>query len=87
MRVLVAGGAGFIGSHLCERLLSDGCEVIALDNLSSGSIENIAHLYANSRFRFCQADVCVLRRADVFTHRELYGSLDAVMNFASPASP
>lgn len=79
MRVLVAGGAGFIGSHLCERLLSDGCEVIALDNLSSGSIENIAHLCANSGFRFCQADICM--------HQERYDNLDAVMNFASPASP
>ena len=51
-RVLVTGGAGFIGSHLCEALLDRGCHVSALDDLSTGRLENIAHLQANQRFQF-----------------------------------
>ena len=56
-RVLVTGGAGFIGSHLCQRLLSDGCEVSVIDNLSTGSIENIAGFKDNKRFRFFEGDI------------------------------
>ena len=78
-RVLVTGGAGFLGSHLCERLLADGCEVIAFDNLLTGRMENIEHLLAHPRFDFEHYDVT----------RYLYvkGRLDAILHFASPASP
>ncbi len=56
-RVLVTGGAGFLGSHLCERLIADGCEVLCVDNLYSGSREHIAHLLAHPRFEFLRHDV------------------------------
>lgn len=79
MRVLVTGGAGFIGSHLCERLLADGHDVIAMDNLITGSTDNIAHLAGERRFRFIHHDVTDYIYAP--------GSLDAVMHLASPASP
>ncbi len=77
MRVLVAGGAGFIGSHLCEALLADGYEVIVVDNLLTGRIENIAHLLDHPRFRFLQRDVADLEPIAV----------DAIYHLASPASP
>ncbi|MCX7957625.1 MAG: GDP-mannose 4,6-dehydratase, partial [Deltaproteobacteria bacterium] len=57
MRILVTGGAGFIGSHLCERLLKDGHYVICLDNLFSGSKDNIQHLQKNSGFEFIRHDI------------------------------
>jgi dTDP-glucose 4,6-dehydratase len=79
MRVVVAGGAGFLGSHLCDRLLDRGDEVVAVDDLSTGALTNIAHHRSNSRFQFIQADVSREIPVD--------GSADVVANFASPASP
>jgi dTDP-glucose 4,6-dehydratase len=79
MRVLITGGAGFIGSHLCDRLLSQGHLVIAMDNLSTGSIDNIAHLAGNDHFMFIKHDV---------THYVYVpGPLDAVLHLASLPSP
>jgi len=78
VRVLVTGGAGFIGSHLCEFLLSRGCEVVCMDNLLTGSVENIEHL-RDPRFEFIHHDVT--------THIAIDGVLDYVLHFASPASP
>lgn len=77
MRVLVTGGAGFLGSHLCDRLLNDGHEVIALDNLFTGSKRNIAHLLARDDFEFVRHDVVDPIKLEV----------DWVFNFACPASP
>lgn len=79
MRVLVTGGAGFLGSHLCDRLLHEGHTVIAMDNLITGSTDNIAHLAGHERFRFV--------RHDVTNYIYLQGPLDAILHFASPASP
>ncbi len=79
MRVLVTGGAGFIGSHLCDRLLGDGHEVIAMDNLITGSTDNIAHLAGNRRFLFVEHNVT--------NYIYVAGDVDAVMHLASPASP
>ena len=79
MRIVITGGAGFIGSHLCDRFLSEGHEVIALDNLITGSADNVAHLLGNGRFQFVQQDVTKYIRVD--------GPVDVVMHFASPASP
>ena len=79
MRILVTGGAGFIGSHLCDRLLADGHEVIAMDNLITGSVDNIAHLAGEPRFRFIHHDVT--------EYIYVAGSIDAIMHLASPASP
>ncbi len=79
MRILLTGGAGFIGSHLCERLLADGHSIIAMDNLITGSSENIAHLTGREGFRFVLHNV-----ADYINLPE---PVDAVMHFASPASP
>jgi dTDP-glucose 4,6-dehydratase len=79
MRVLVTGGAGFIGSHLCDRLLKLGHEVIALDNLITGSTDNIAHLAGRSDFSFIHHDVTEY----IFVH----GDLDFIFHLASPASP
>ncbi|HET7876598.1 MAG TPA: UDP-glucuronic acid decarboxylase family protein [Methylomirabilota bacterium] len=78
MRVLVTGGAGFIGSHLCELLLARGCEVVCMDNLLTGSRANVAHL-RGPRFTFIQHDVTEFITVD--------GPLDYVLHFASPASP
>ena len=78
-RVLITGGAGFIGSHLCERFLAEGDEVICMDNLLTGSADNIAHLFANRRFTFIQQDVT--------TYIYVKGGVDAILHFASPASP
>ncbi|HEX6290667.1 MAG TPA: UDP-glucuronic acid decarboxylase family protein [Herpetosiphonaceae bacterium] len=79
MRVLITGGAGFIGSHLCERFLAEGHEVLAMDNLLTGSTDNIAHLNGNERFRFVKHDVS--------NYIYVAGPLDAILHFASPASP
>jgi dTDP-glucose 4,6-dehydratase len=78
-RVLVTGGAGFLGSHLCERLLADGCSVICVDNLITGDIKNIENLIGQDGFVFLKLDVTN------FIH--VPGPLDAVLHFASPASP
>ncbi len=79
MRVVVTGGAGFLGSHLCDRLLAEGHEVVAVDNLLTGNPRNIAHLGENTRFRFVRHDVTHFIFID--------GPVDAVLHFASPASP
>lgn len=78
-RVVVTGGAGFLGSHLCETLLDRGAEVICLDNFLTGSPANVAHLTENPRFR------CV--RCDVTDFVHVPGAVDLVLHFASPASP
>jgi len=78
-RIVVTGGAGFLGSHLCERLLADGCEVVCVDNLLTGRRENVAHLAGDSMFTFLRQDIS----AGVL----VAGDVDAVMHFASPASP
>ncbi len=77
MRILVTGGAGFLGSHLCERLLREGHEVICIDNLFTGQKANIAHLIANPRFEFVRHDVI-----DPFKYE-----VDQIYNLACPASP
>jgi dTDP-glucose 4,6-dehydratase len=78
-RILITGGAGFIGSHLCERFLGEGDEVICMDNLLTGSPDNIAHLFSERRFTFIQQDVT--------TYIYVKGPIDAILHFASPASP
>ena len=79
MRTLVTGGAGFLGSHLCERLIQEGHEVICMDNLITGDTDNIAHLSGNKNFRFIKYDVTEYIFID--------GPLDNILHFASPASP
>ncbi|MFH1942599.1 MAG: UDP-glucuronic acid decarboxylase family protein [bacterium] len=79
MRILITGGAGFIGSQLGDRFLSDGHEVICLDNLLTGSLDNIAHLAGNERFTFIKHDVT--------NYIFVEGKIDAILHFASPASP
>ena len=76
-RVLVTGGAGFIGSHLCARLLADGCEVLCVDNFYTGRRANVAHLLSNPRFELVRHDVCF----------PLYVEVDEIYNLACPASP
>ncbi len=78
-RVLITGGAGFLGSHLCDRFLKEGCYVIAMDNLITGDIANIEHLLGRKDFEFHHHDV------SNFVH--ISGDLDYIMHFASPASP
>ncbi len=79
MRILVTGGAGFFGSHLCDRLLAEGHTVVAMDNLITGNTDNIAHLAGNDRFSFIKHDVT--------NYIYLAGELDGILHFASPASP
>jgi dTDP-glucose 4,6-dehydratase len=79
MRILITGGAGFIGSHLCDRYLADGHEVIAMDNLSTGSVRNIDHLAGHERFHFIKHDVTNYIYVD--------GDLDMVLHLASLPSP
>jgi len=77
MRLLVTGGAGFLGSHLCERLLSDGHEVICLDNYYTGSRQNIEHLFPNPRFEVLRHDITF----------PIFLEVDGIFNLACPASP
>ncbi len=77
-KILVTGGAGFIGSHLCEKLLDKGYEVICVDNLSTGSKSNIKHLLANPRFKFIEHDICLLMHIE---------EVNEIYNLACPASP
>jgi dTDP-glucose 4,6-dehydratase len=79
MRVIVTGGAGFIGSHLCRALLARGDQVIAIDNLLTGNIANVEELFGQPNFTFM--------RHDVSTYVHVAGPVDAVLHFASPASP
>ncbi|HET7453433.1 MAG TPA: UDP-glucuronic acid decarboxylase family protein [Thermoanaerobaculia bacterium] len=79
MRILVTGGAGFLGSHLCDRLLREGHHVIAMDNLITGNTRNVAHLIGRRDFAFIHHDVT--------NYIYVEGALDAVLHFASPASP
>jgi UDP-glucuronate decarboxylase len=76
-RVLVTGGAGFLGSHLCERLLKEGCDVLCVDNFYSGTRDNVAHLIGNPRFELMRHDVTF----------PLYVEIDEIYNLACPASP
>src|SRR6187431_1590651 len=79
MRIVITGGAGFLGSHLCDSLIQAGHTVICMDNLLTGRMENISHLLGNERFTFLKYNVCDYLHVD--------GPLDALMHFASPASP
>jgi len=79
MRALITGGAGFLGSYLCDRLLAEGAEVICMDNLLTGSMDNIAHLSGHPRFHFIHYDVT--------NYIFVAGHLDYILHFASPASP
>ena len=76
---VVTGGAGFIGSHLCEHLLKNDFRVVCVDNLITGDLKNIEHLNSNSLFDF--------RKINVTKHFEIEGRVDFVLHFASPASP
>src|SRR5581483_3888083 len=79
LRAVIMGGAGFLGSHLCDRFIKEGWEVLCLDNLVTGVEENIAHLRPNPRFQF--------KIHDITRFIDVPGKVDAVLNFASPASP
>jgi dTDP-glucose 4,6-dehydratase len=79
MRVLITGGAGFLGSHLCDYFIGKGHSVIAMDNLITGDLKNIEHLFGNAQFKFVKHDVT--------NYIHVPGKLDAVLLFASPASP
>lgn len=78
-RILITGGAGFLGSHLCDRYLKEGYEVICMDNLSTGSTQNINHLMGVDEFTFVKHDVT--------NYIHVKGNLDLILHFASPASP
>ncbi len=79
MRIVVTGGAGFIGSHLCDHYINEGHDVIAVDNFVTGSQANVAHLSDNPKFMLIDHDICTPMKID--------GTVDAVFNLASPASP
>jgi dTDP-glucose 4,6-dehydratase len=79
MRILITGGAGFIGSHMADRLIAEGHQVVAMDNLVTGDLANIAHHRSNPNFEFIHHDIS--------NHIHVAGHLDWVLNFASPASP
>jgi dTDP-glucose 4,6-dehydratase len=79
MRAVITGGTGFLGSHLCDRLIAEGWEVLALDNLITSGESNVSHLERNPRFR--------VERADVTERIDVAGPVDYVLHFASPASP
>lgn len=76
-RVLVTGGAGFLGSHLCERLMADGCDVLCLDNFFTGTKDNVLHLLDSPHFELLRHDVTF----------PLYVEVDEIYNLACPASP
>ena len=78
-KVLITGAAGFLGSHLCDRFIKEGCHVIGMDNLITGNLDNIAHLFKLKEFEFYHHDV------STFIH--VPGDLDYILHFASPASP
>lgn len=78
-RILITGAAGFLGSHLCDRFIKEGFEVIGMDNLITGDLKNIEHLFSSSRFQFYHHDVTT------FVH--VPGKIDYILHFASPASP
>lgn len=78
-RILITGAAGFLGSHLCDRFIADGYYVVGMDNLITGSLSNIEHLFPHERFEFAHHDV------SKFVH--VPGKLDYILHFASPASP
>jgi dTDP-glucose 4,6-dehydratase len=78
-RVLVTGAAGFLGSHLCDRFMAEGCYVVGMDNLITGSLQNIEHLFKEERFEFYHHDV------SKFVY--VPGNIDFILHFASPASP
>ncbi len=78
-RAVITGGAGFLGSHLCDKLIENDIEVVCIDNLLTGDVSNIEHLFGNEKFRFVKHDVTN------FIH--VPGDLDYVLHFASPASP
>ncbi|MFM7731825.1 MAG: UDP-glucuronic acid decarboxylase family protein [Flavobacteriales bacterium] len=78
-RILITGAAGFLGSHLCDRFIADGFEVVGMDNLITGDLKNIEHLFPHERFTFYRQDV------SNFIH--IPGKLDFILHFASPASP
>jgi dTDP-glucose 4,6-dehydratase len=82
-RMLVTGGAGFVGSHLCDALIARGATVVAVDNFLTGSKDNVAHLGEEERFTLVEADVA----EPLPTHRALAERFDAILHFASPASP
>src|SRR5258708_1948922 len=79
VRTVITGGAGFVGSHLCERFLAEGHEVIAVDNLLTGHLRNVEHLGANPKFSF--------RKHNISEPLLIDGPVDAILHFASPASP
>ena len=79
MRVVITGGAGFIGSHLCDRFLNDGHQVVCIDNLLTGKLENIQHLFGQDGFLFVKQDIT--------NYIHIPGPVDAILHFASPASP
>ena len=79
LRVVITGGAGFLGSHLCDQMIARGWEVLCVDNLVTGAAVNVAHLQSNSLFHLVQHDVT--------RYIDIPGSVDAVLHFASPASP
>ena len=78
-RILITGGAGFLGSHLCDRYHKEGWDVVCMDNLITGSYQNIEHLVSQERFRFIEFDVT--------NYIDLDGELELILHFASPASP
>jgi dTDP-glucose 4,6-dehydratase len=78
-KILITGGAGFLGSHLCEKFLNENYEVICMDNFITGSPDNIAHLFGNPNFKFVHYDVT--------NYIHIEGNLDYILHFASPASP
>ena len=83
MRILLAGGAGFIGSHIADALLARGDDVVAIDNFATGRHENIAHLSGNHKFTLIEHDITLPWPA----HNALEAKFDAVLDYASPASP